>query len=154
MFYSKLEHLYQQEAMDSWGRHIVKSDKKVMVLLLSNNKPNDPFLIMLTPTCKLATDWAVETVGGLRSTVAILSEREGAGSVKVCLKGQCRSPKWSNFLSDKRWVWSNVVVGKQQSHVTVKGDARMAVYSYGGKSRHAYGIAGICSEGTHTHIHT
>ncbi|XP_051263188.1 IgGFc-binding protein isoform X2 [Dicentrarchus labrax] len=129
---------------------VVESDKKVMVLLLSNNKPNDPFLITLTPTCKLATDWAVETVGGIPSTVAILSEREGAGSVKVCLKARCLSPKWINFLSDKRWVWSNVPVGKEQSHVTVEGDARMAVYVYGGKYRHAYGIAGICSEGHST----
>ncbi|XP_040900961.1 IgGFc-binding protein-like [Toxotes jaculatrix] len=126
---------------------VIESDKKVMVLLLSNNKPNDPFLITLTPTCQLATDWAVETVDGLQSTVAILSEREGSGSVKVCLKGHCFSPKWSTFLSDKRWVWSNVAVGQQQSHVTVEGDARMAVYVYGGKYRHAYGTAGICSEG-------
>ncbi|XP_035527995.1 IgGFc-binding protein-like [Morone saxatilis] len=129
---------------------VLKSDKKVMVLLLSNNKPNDPFLITLTPTCKLATDWAVETVGGIPSTVAILSEREGAGSVKVCLKARCHSPKWRSFLSDKRWVWSNVPVGKEQSHVTVEGDARMAVYIYGGKYRHAYGIAGICSKGHST----
>ncbi|XP_068425896.1 IgGFc-binding protein-like [Clinocottus analis] len=128
---------------------IVMSNKKVMVLLLSNNKPHDPFLITLTPTSKLATDWAVETVGGLLSTIAILSEREGAKSVKVCVKkGQCHSPKWNILLSNKHWMWSNVAVGRKQSHVTVEGDARMAVYAYGGKHRHAYGIAGVCSEGT------
>ncbi|XP_037310078.2 IgGFc-binding protein [Pungitius pungitius] len=128
---------------------VVKSDKKVMVLLLSNNRPFDPFLITLTPTDKFATGWAVETMGGLPSTVVILSEKEGAGSVKVCVKeGQCHSPKWQNLLSDKKWVWSNVAVGTLQSHVTVEGDTRMAVYAYGGKHRHAYGIAGVCSEET------
>ncbi|XP_070767732.1 IgGFc-binding protein-like [Enoplosus armatus] len=124
---------------------VVKSNKKVMVLLLSNNRPHDPFLITLTPTSKHATDWAVETVGGLKSTVAIVSEREGAGSVKVCLKGKCLSPKWRTFHA--RWVWSNVEVGELQNHVTVEGDAPMAVYVFGGKHRHAYGTAGICSEG-------
>ncbi|XP_074510552.1 IgGFc-binding protein-like [Sebastes fasciatus] len=127
---------------------VVKSDKKVMVLLLSSNYPHDPFLITMTPTCKLATDWAVETVDGLRSTVAIVSEREGAGSVKVCVKkGRCISPKWRS-MSDKRWVWSNVPVGTQQAHVTVEGDASMAVYVYGGQRRHGYGIAGVCHEAT------
>lgn len=130
---------------------VVKSNKNVMVLLVSDNKPFDPFLITLTPTSKFATDWAVETMGELSSTVVILSEKEGAGSVKVCVKeGQCHSPKWQNFLDDKQWVWSNVAVGTLQSHVTVEGDARMAVYAHGGKSRHAYGIAGVCSEGIHT----
>ncbi|XP_040020452.2 IgGFc-binding protein [Gasterosteus aculeatus] len=128
---------------------VVKSNKNVMVLLVSDNKPFDPFLITLTPTSKFATDWAVETMGELPSTVVILSEKEGAGSVKVCVKeGQCHSPKWQNFLDDKQWVWSNVAVGTLQSHVTVEGDARMAVYAHGGKSRHAYGIAGVCSEET------
>ncbi|TDH12248.1 hypothetical protein EPR50_G00069860 [Perca flavescens] len=126
---------------------VVKSDKKVMVLLLSNNLPNDPFLITLTPSCKLATDWAVETVSGFDNDVAILSERQGAGSVKVCVKGLCQTPKWSDFLSNNGWVWTNVPVGKQQSHVTVKGDARMAVYAYGGTISNAYGIAGVCSGG-------
>ncbi|XP_034384908.1 IgGFc-binding protein-like isoform X1 [Cyclopterus lumpus] len=127
---------------------LVKSNKKIMVLLLSNNNPHDPFLITMTPTSKLATDWAVETVGGLVNTIAILSETEGAGSVKVCVtKGHCLSPKWNTLLSNKQWVWSNIVVGKKQNHVTVEGDARMAVYAYGGKHRHAYGIAGVCSEG-------
>ncbi|XP_077455262.1 IgGFc-binding protein-like [Stigmatopora argus] len=127
---------------------VVKSNKKVMVLLLSNNKPHDPFLMTVTPTCKLSTDWTAETVDGLKSTVAILAEREGSSSVKVCLKGRCLSPHWNSFLSDKQWVWSNVAVGSQQSHVTVEGDARMAVYVYGGKNRHAYGTAGVCAAGT------
>ncbi|KAM9852278.1 IgGFc-binding protein-like isoform 2-T2 [Aulostomus maculatus] len=126
----------------------VKSNKKVMALLLSNNKPNDPFLITLAPTCKMATNWVVETLEGIPSTVAILSEREGAGSVKVCLRGNCLSPRWSIFLSNNEWVWSNVLVGEQESHVTVEGDALMAVYVYGGKYRHGYGTAGVCSKGT------
>ncbi|KAI4793325.1 hypothetical protein KUCAC02_032797 [Chaenocephalus aceratus] len=125
---------------------VVKSNKKVMVLLLSDNRPFDPFLITLIPTCKLSTDWAVETVGGLQNTVSILSEKEGAASVKVCWSGRCISPRWSCLLSDKQWVWSNVDVGQQQSHVRVEGDALMAVYAYGGKHRHSYGIAGVCSE--------
>ncbi|XP_051922507.1 IgGFc-binding protein-like [Hippocampus zosterae] len=127
---------------------VVKSNKKVMALLLSNNKPHDPFLMSLTPTSKLSNDWAVETVDGLSNTVAILSEREGSSSVKVCLKGHCLSPRWNNLISDQQWVWSNVAVGAEQSHVTVEGDARIAVYVYGGKSRHAYGTAGVCSAGT------
>ncbi|XP_034005233.1 IgGFc-binding protein-like [Trematomus bernacchii] len=126
---------------------VVKSNKKVMVLLLSDNRPHDPFLITLIPTCKLSTDWAVETVGGLLNTVSILSEKEGAASVKVCWSGKCISPRWSSLLTDKHWVWSNVDVGRQQSHVRVEGDALMAVYAYGGKHRHSYGIAGVCSEG-------
>ncbi|XP_031697847.1 IgGFc-binding protein-like [Anarrhichthys ocellatus] len=120
-----------------------------MVLLLSNNRPYDPFLITLTPTCKHATNWAVETVDGLQNTIAILSEREGARSVKVCMrKGHCQSPRWSNVLSDEKWVWSNIPVGKMQTHVTVRGDARMAVYAYGGDNRHGYGIAGVSSTDT------
>ncbi|KAF3840367.1 hypothetical protein F7725_019084 [Dissostichus mawsoni] len=133
---------------------VVKSNKKVMVLLLSDNRPHDPFLITLIPTCKLSTDWAVETVGGLLNTVSILSEKEGAASVKVCWSGRCISPRWSSLLTDKHWVWSNVDVGHQQSHVRVEGDALMAVYAYGGKHRHSYGIAGVCSEGvTPPHLH-
>ncbi|KAK5905281.1 hypothetical protein CesoFtcFv8_006761 [Champsocephalus esox] len=128
------------------GPLVVKSNKKVMVLLLSDNRPFDPFLITLIPTSKLSTDWAVETVGGLHNTVSILSEKEGAASVKVCWSGRCRSPRWSFFLSDKQWAWSNVNVGQQQSHVRVEGDALMAVYAYGGRHRHSYGIAGVCSE--------
>uniref|UniRef100_A0A4W6EU93 VWFD domain-containing protein n=1 Tax=Lates calcarifer TaxID=8187 RepID=A0A4W6EU93_LATCA len=124
---------------------IVKSDKKVMVMFISNNKPNDPFLITLIPTCKLATDWTVETVDGIPSTVAIMAEREGAGSVKLCWKGKCISPKWRNILSNNNWVWSNVNVGNEQNHLTVEGDARTAVYVYGGKYRHAYGTAGVCA---------
>ncbi|XP_056237753.1 IgGFc-binding protein-like [Seriola aureovittata] len=126
---------------------VVKSNKKVLVLLLNSNRPSDPFLITLTPTYKLATDWAVETIAGFQSFVAIISEREGSGSVKVCQKGRCFTPNWSGSLSDKRWVWSNVPVESQQSHVTVEGDAQMAVYVYGGKHRHGYGTAGVCSEG-------
>nr|XP_019946686.1 PREDICTED: IgGFc-binding protein-like [Paralichthys olivaceus] len=127
----------------------VKSDKKVMVLHLSNNYPHDPFLIRLIPTHRLATDWAVETISGLPSTVAIVSEREGAGSVKVCVRGKCFSPKWFGFkkLFNKDWVWFRVFVGSKQNHVTVEGDAQMAVYVYGGKAGHSYGTAGICSEG-------
>ncbi|KAM6936666.1 IgGFc-binding protein-like [Lycodopsis pacificus] len=125
---------------------VVKSTKKVMVLLLSDNRPYDPFMIMLIPTWKHGTNWAVDTVDGLQSTIAIMSEREGAGSVRVCMKkGYCHSPKWSNIMSDTKWVWSNIPVGKTQSHVTVRGDARMAVYAYGGDKRHGYGIAGVCS---------
>ncbi|XP_049585555.1 IgGFc-binding protein isoform X2 [Syngnathus scovelli] len=127
---------------------VVKSNKKVMVLLLSNNKPHAPFLMSLTPTCKFSTSWAVETVNGLPSTVAILSEREGSSSVKVCFKGRCLSPQWNSFKSDQQWVWSNVAVGSEKSHVTVEGDTRMAVYVYGGKDRQAYGTAGVCSAGT------
>ncbi|KAK5862889.1 hypothetical protein PBY51_018240 [Eleginops maclovinus] len=131
------------------GKHpqFVKSNNKVMVLLLSNNRPYDPFLITLIPSCKLSTDWAVDTMIGLRSTVSILSEKEGSASVKVCSSGRCISPRWSSLLTDKRWVWSNVVVGSQWHHVTVEGDAPMAVYAYGGKHRHSYGIAGVCTEG-------
>ncbi|CAB1446239.1 unnamed protein product [Pleuronectes platessa] len=125
----------------------VKSDKKVMVLLLSDNVPSDPLLIRLIPTHRLGTDWAVETEDGIPSTVAIISEREGSGSVKVCVRGRCSSPKWRHFLNHQHWVWSNVDVGDKQSHVTVKGDAQMAVYVYGGKHRRSYGTAGICSEG-------
>ncbi|KAM9353425.1 IgGFc-binding protein-like [Symphorus nematophorus] len=124
---------------------VVRSNKKVMVLLLSDNKPYDPYLITLTPSHKLATDWAVETIDGLSSTVAILSEKEGASSVKLCLNKRCRSLKWHNFPSEALWVWSNVVVGNHRAHLTVEGDSRMAVYVYGGKHRHAYGLAGICS---------
>lgn len=119
----------------------------MMVLLISNNWPNDPFLITMTPTFKLASDWSVETVEGLSSTVSVLAEREGAGSVKVCVMGKCLTPRWSNFLSDNHWVWSNVDVGKKQSHVTVTGNARTAVYVYGGQHRHGYGTAGICHKG-------
>lgn len=122
-----------------------------MSLLLSNNKPYDPFLMTLTPTCKTATDWAVETVDGFRSTVAIMAEKAGAGSVKVCVNKLCRKPSWKIVVADKRWVWSIVAMGKKQSHVTVEGDVRMTVYVSGGKARHSYGVAGVCSEGTHTH---
>ncbi|XP_071324408.1 IgGFc-binding protein-like [Trachinotus anak] len=128
-------------------RPVVKSNKKVMVMLLSNNKPHDPFLITLTPSYKLGTDWAADTLGGLEDIVAIISERQGSSSVKVCYKGHCQSPNWRGSLSDNRWVWSNVNVGTKQNHVTVTGDARMAVYVYGGKHRHGYGTAGVCSEG-------
>lgn len=121
-----------------------------MVLLLSNNKPNDPFLVTLTPTSKLANGWAVETLDGLESTAVILSESEGAASVKVCLSGECLKPRWTVFPSDTKWVWSNVKVGNKQAHVTVEGAARMAVYVYGGKHRHGYATAGICHGGTHT----
>ncbi|KAM8871057.1 IgGFc-binding protein-like isoform 2-T2 [Spinachia spinachia] len=128
---------------------VIKGDKKVMVLLLSDNRPFDPFLITLTPTNNFATDWAVDTMGGLPSTVFILSEKKGAGSVEVCVKeGQCLSPKWQNLLSDEQWVWSNVAVGTLRGHVTVQGDGRMAVYAYGGKKRHAYGISGVCYKET------
>ncbi|XP_065813942.1 IgGFc-binding protein [Labrus bergylta] len=127
---------------------MVKSNKKVMVLLLSDNKPRDPFLITLIPTCKLSTDWTVETVNGFNSWVSIVSRREGASSVKVCNKGQCFSKlEWSSVGSDNVWVSTNVKVGKQQSHFTVEGDVRMAVYAYGGNRAHGFGIAGVCSGG-------
>ncbi|XP_042346060.1 IgGFc-binding protein-like [Plectropomus leopardus] len=126
---------------------VVKSNRKVMVLLLSNNSPYDPFLITVTPTSRSATDWAVDTVGGLQNFVSILSEREGARSVKLCVSGRCQSPKWRILLADRSWVWSNVPMGTQQRHVMVEGDAEMLVYAYGGQHRHSYGIAGVCSEG-------
>nr|XP_061814216.1 IgGFc-binding protein-like [Nerophis lumbriciformis]XP_061814224.1 IgGFc-binding protein-like [Nerophis lumbriciformis] len=127
---------------------VVRSNKKVMVLLLSNNKPHDPFLLTITPTCKMATDWTLQTLGGgFSSAVALLAEREGSSGVKVCMEGRCLSPRWSNFLSDPRWVWSNVALGSHAGHVTVEGDARMAVYGYGGKTRHGFGTAGVCSTG-------
>ena len=131
----------------------VKSDKKVMVQLLSNNYPYDPILITLIPTYRLGTDWAVETEEGLASTVALMSEREGSRSVKVCVGGKCHSPKWRNFKNMKRWVWCNEDVGTKNSRVTVKGDAQMAVYVYGGKLRRSYGTVGICTEGKHTKLH-
>uniref|UniRef100_UPI0037E7E52E IgGFc-binding protein-like n=1 Tax=Semicossyphus pulcher TaxID=241346 RepID=UPI0037E7E52E len=124
---------------------VIKSNKKVMVMLLSNNKPHDPFLITLTPSSKLSTDWSVETVAGIPSVVSIISEQEGSGSVKVCLPGRCFPVKWKKLGSDKQWVWSNVAVGTQRSHVTVESDARMAVYVFGGKLRHGYGTSGVCA---------
>ncbi|KAM6995238.1 LOW QUALITY PROTEIN: IgGFc-binding protein-like [Tautogolabrus adspersus] len=126
---------------------IVKSNKKLMVLLLSDNKPNDPFLITLIPTCQFSTDWAVETVGGLNNMVSIVTQREGASSVKLCKEGRCFSKKWASLGSDNQWVWTNVHVGAQQGHFTVEGDANMVVYAYGGKTRHGFGIAGVCSGG-------
>uniref|UniRef100_A0A8D3DKZ4 VWFD domain-containing protein n=1 Tax=Scophthalmus maximus TaxID=52904 RepID=A0A8D3DKZ4_SCOMX len=125
---------------------VVESNKNVMVLLLGTGYKLNPFMITLTPTHKLATDWAVEIVGGFESTIAIVSEREGAGSVKWCTGGKCISPTWQRDRHQKRWVWANVNVGTLQRHVTVEGDAQMAVYVYGRKNRHAYGTAGICSE--------
>lgn len=127
---------------------VVESNKNVMVLLLGTGYKLNPFMITLTPTHKLATDWAVEIVGGFESTIAIVSEREGAGSVKWCTGGKCISPTWQRDRHQKRWVWANVNVGTLQRHVTVEGDAQMAVYVYGRKNRHAYGTAVICSEGS------
>ncbi|CAJ1061895.1 IgGFc-binding protein-like [Xyrichtys novacula] len=95
---------------------IVKSNKKVMVLLLSNNKPHDPFLITLTPTFQMSTDWAVETVGGPQKQTLHHSREKGG---KKCQ-------------------------GKKQKHVTVQGNALMAVYTYGGKRKLGYGTAGVC----------
>ncbi|CAJ1061894.1 IgGFc-binding protein-like [Xyrichtys novacula] len=122
---------------------IVKSNKKVMVLLLSNNKPHDPFLIALTPTFQMSTDWAVETVGGLKNKLSIIAERKGAKSVKVCAGRKCRKRlNWKKLGS--KWVWLNVGIGKKQKHVTVQGNALMAVYTYGGKRKLGYGTAGVC----------
>ncbi|KAM8847126.1 IgGFc-binding protein-like [Synchiropus picturatus] len=126
---------------------IVQSNKPVMVLLVSDNHPHDPFMLTLTPSSRLASGWTVETLAGLSSTVAIVSEREGAHSVRVCsLDTGCRPLKWNPFRANKERVWSNVKVGHSQSHVTVSGDAQMAVYVYGGKHRHGYGTAGVCAD--------
>ncbi|XP_029360767.1 IgGFc-binding protein-like [Echeneis naucrates] len=125
---------------------IIKSNKKVLVTFTSDNHPHDPFLMVLTPTERLATAWTVDTMNSVDSYVSIISEREGSSNVKVCLRRNCYSPHWTQLLSDKQWVWSNVPVGKLAAHVKVLGDAQMVVYVYGGKHRHGYGTAGICSE--------
>ncbi|XP_028436614.1 IgGFc-binding protein [Perca flavescens] len=136
------EHVYEQLP------HVASLGKEYMVPWTGSSKAtNWAVIVAAEDNTELATDWAVETVSGFDNDVAILSERQGAGSVKVCVKGLCQTPKWSDFLSNNGWVWTNVPVGKQQSHVTVKGDARMAVYAYGGTISNAYGIAGVCSGG-------
>ena len=134
------------ESVSNSSPMIVRSNKKVMVLFISNNLPNDPFLMTLLPNDNLANDWSVEPMGGMTSHAVLLSEREGADSVKVCSKGSCSSPRWRATPFGK-WVWSKVSLGTGQDHVTVEGDARMAVYVFGGKHRHGYGTAGVCAEG-------
>ncbi|XP_038832345.1 IgGFc-binding protein-like [Salvelinus namaycush] len=63
---------------------IIKSDKKVMVMYFSNNKPYDPFLTNILPTSDLANEWSVDTQSKFESTLVIVSEGEGIKTVKVC----------------------------------------------------------------------
>lgn len=130
---------------------IVKGNKKLMVVFMSNNRPHDPIMLTLRPSDKLASSWSLETVNGMKSTAVLFSEREGSGSVKVCTGSSCSAPHWNSFHSEYKWVWANVGLGKGQRHVTVEGDSGMVVYVYGGKYRYGYATAGVCSEGKCTH---
>ena len=57
-------------------------------------------------------------------------------------------PTWRDFPADASRVWSRVPLGNKQLHLTVKGDAPMAVYVYGGRTRRGYATTGVCNEGT------
>ncbi|KAK0155591.1 IgGFc-binding protein [Merluccius polli] len=125
---------------------IVKGNKKLMVIFLSDNRPHDPIMMTLLPSNKLASSWSLDTVAQLSSTAVIFSEREGSSSVKVCIGSSCISPKWNDFHSEGTWVWTNMALGKGQKHVKVEGDSGMVVYVYGGQHRYGYATAGVCSE--------
>ncbi|KAM6967545.1 IgGFc-binding protein-like [Aplochiton taeniatus] len=125
---------------------VLKSDKKVMVMYHSNNYPHDPFLMSIVPTAQLATDWSVDTPGMFKSTAVVLSEREGMGSVKVCVRNRCGTPNWKDFHSDQKYVWTRFELGQQMEHVTMVGDALMAVYVYGEQPHDGYGTTGVCSK--------
>ncbi|XP_071240417.1 IgGFc-binding protein-like [Salvelinus alpinus] len=128
---------------------IIKSDKKVMVMYFSNNKPYDPFLTNILPTSDLANEWSVDTQSKFESTLVIVSEGEGIKTVKVCEKNNCvKSLQWTSFNSDPKYVWVNIPLGEQQQHFSIKGDSLMAVYVYGGMPRDGYATTGVCSKGT------
>lgn len=128
---------------------IIKSDKKVMVMYFSNNKPYDPFLTNILPTSDLANEWSVDTQSKFESTLVIVSEGEGINTVKVCEKNYCvKSLQWTSFNSDPKYMWVNIPLGEQQQHFSIKGDSLMAVYVYGGMPRDGYATTGVCSKGT------
>ncbi|XP_045081914.1 LOW QUALITY PROTEIN: IgGFc-binding protein-like [Coregonus clupeaformis] len=128
---------------------IIKSDKKVMVMYFSNNKPYDPFLTNILPTSDLANEWSVDTQSKFESTLVIVSEGEGINTVKVCEKNKCvKSLQWTSFISDPKYMWVNAPLGEQQQHFSIKGDSLMAVYVYGGMSRDGYATTGVCYKGT------
>uniref|UniRef100_A0A8C7RXV2 VWFD domain-containing protein n=1 Tax=Oncorhynchus mykiss TaxID=8022 RepID=A0A8C7RXV2_ONCMY len=92
---------------------IIKSDKKVMVMYFSNNKPYDPFLTNILPTSDLANEWSVDTQSKFESTLVIVSEREGINTVKVCEKNTCvKSLQWTLFNSDPKYMWVNIPLGE------------------------------------------
>ena len=130
---------------------IVKGNKKLMVIFMSDNRPHDPIMMTLLPSNKLASKWSLDTVAQMSSTAVIFSEREGSSSVKVCIGSSCSSPKWNDFHSEGTWVWTNMPLWKGQHHVKVEGDSGMVVYVYGGKHRYGYATAGVCSEGQCAH---
>ncbi|KAJ3598008.1 hypothetical protein NHX12_001523, partial [Muraenolepis orangiensis] len=123
-----------------------QGDKKLMVIFMSDNYPQDPIMLTLRPSNKLASSWSLDTLEKLQSTAVIFSEQQGSSGVKVCVGSNCRSPKWSPFHSNAKWVWANVPLGNGQKHVRVDGDSGMVVYVYGGKSRYGYSTSGVCSE--------
>ncbi|XP_042162528.1 IgGFc-binding protein-like [Oncorhynchus tshawytscha] len=126
---------------------IIKSDKKVMVMYFSNNKPYDPFLTNILPTSDLAKEWSVDTQSKFESTLVIVSEGEGIKTVKVCEKNNCvKSLQWTSFNSDPKYMWVNVPLGEQQQHFSIKGDSLMAVYVYGGMPRDGYATTGVCTK--------
>ncbi|XP_055759032.1 IgGFc-binding protein-like [Salvelinus fontinalis] len=128
---------------------IIKSDKKVMVMYFSNNKPYDPFLTNILPTSDLANEWSVDTQSKFESTLVIVSEGEGIKTIKVCEKNNCvKSLQWTSFNSDPKYMWVNIPLGEQQQHFSIKGGSLMAVYVYGGMPRDGYATTGVCSKGT------
>lgn len=68
---------------------IIRSDKKVMVMYFSNNKPYDPFLTNILPLSDMANECSVDTQSKFKITMVIVSEGEGINTVKVCEKNKC-----------------------------------------------------------------
>ncbi|XP_062321518.1 IgGFc-binding protein-like [Osmerus eperlanus] len=126
---------------------LIQSNKKVMVMYYSNNKPFDPFLTSILPSSQSPSDWSVDTLDGFKSTAVVLSLREGVHSVNIYGKKTIKNVhiQWNTFLPDDKYVWSIVSLGKKQDNYIIKGDSILSVYVYGGKARDGYGTSGVCS---------
>ncbi|KAI2664492.1 IgGFc-binding protein [Labeo rohita] len=119
---------------------MIRSNKKVMVMYLSSNYPNDEFLTNLIPTSEMSKSWTIHPQDGFDSTVVVVAEAASASSISG-------SFKWKKFTANEKFVWANRPLGLQKGPITISGNSLMAVYVFGGKVRHGYGSTGVCNTG-------
>ncbi|KAJ8384467.1 hypothetical protein AAFF_G00204880 [Aldrovandia affinis] len=127
---------------------VIDSDKKVMVMYYSSNRPYDPFFISILPSSVLSNEWSLDTQGSFRSTAIIVSEADGVKTIQFNDKKLHRQVKWRPFPTEHRFLWATVPLGMKQQHISITSDSLIAVYIYGGKIAHGYGTTGVCYKGS------
>ncbi|XP_017564176.2 IgGFc-binding protein-like [Pygocentrus nattereri] len=115
---------------------IVRSNKKIMVMLTSSNHPYDEFLTNIIPTSGMSKSWTIHSQDDYENFAMIVSEKQT--SLFSLLK-------WNVFPANSKYSWAFKPIGSTKGPITISGDTLQAVYVYGGKIRHGYGTTGVCN---------